>query len=276
MVEPVCRINIKLADVEFDKAKNAIVFRNIAVRGSTVALIGGLMELLTKVANGKGSAIESRKKKAGFQLEASKFEVAAHADYIQIYYDFSESSLDLINSAKEIVCDVLNFHFSGLTESIKQLSNEDQPALDCYKASGFTNAHEAYIAIKKLYEIAKLQKVNGFEVQIEGHKSHHQIEIISSPEKPIFSPPDGKEITLIEYEIKDAHKEDLSVEIAPRQGKGKKTIFLSAEQYSLLHDSQGYSIEAFVLYDFIVKHLKEKEYELVSATFSGSQVEIDF
>lgn len=275
MIEPVCRINIKLADVEFDKAKNAIVFRNIAVRGSTVALIGGLMELLTKVANGKGSAIESRKKKAGFQLEASKFEVAAHADYIQIYYDFSENSLDLINSAKDIVCDVLNFHFSGLTESIKQLSNEDQPALDSYKASSFTNAHDAYVAIKKLYEIAKLQKVSDFEVQIEGHRSPHQIEIISSPEKPVFSP-EGKEITLIEYEIKDAHKEDLSVEIAPRQGKGKKTIFLSAEQYSLLHDSQGYSIEAFVLYDFTVKHLKEKEYELVSATFSGSQVEIDF
>ncbi len=73
MVETVCRINVKLKDVTFDKKLNAIVFSIISRSGNkSVDLIGNLVTLLAKVANSKGSPIEERKKKVGFKLDARK------------------------------------------------------------------------------------------------------------------------------------------------------------------------------------------------------------
>lgn len=274
MVETVCRINIKLKDVAFDKKLNAIVFSNISRSGNkSVDLIGHLVILLAKVANGKGSPIEERKKNVGFKLDARKFSVAALEDHIQINYDFSDSAPDLINSVTEIVCDVLDMHFTGMAKSIKQLNEVDQPTTDSYQASGFSNPQDAYEAIKLLDEIASHQEVKGFDIQVEGHKSPHQIEILSPPEKPDFKP-DAQEISFVNYEISDVHKKGLSIEIIPKSGKGKKSVLVDAEQYTELEKSKGFSIDTYVLYDFLVKQISEKKYELISFSLSGVQMEI--
>ena len=274
MVETVCRINIKLKDVAFDKKLNAIVFSNISRSGNkSVDLIGHLVILLAKVANGKGSPIEERKKKVGFKLDARKFSVAALEDHIQINYDFSDSAPDLINSVTEIVCDVLDMHFTGMAKSIKQLNEVDQPTTDSYQASGFSNIQNAYEAIKLLDEIASHQEVKGFDIQVEGYKSSHQIEILSPPEKPDFKP-DAQEISFLNYEISDVHKKGLSIEIIPKSGKGKKSVLVDAEQYTELEKSKGFSIDTYVLYDFLVKQMSEKKFELISFSLSGVQMEI--
>lgn len=274
MVETVCRINVKLKDVTFDKKLNAIVFSNISKSGNkSVDLIGNLVTLLAKVANSKGSPTEERKRKAGFKLDARKFSVAALEDHIQINYDFSGCAPDLINSVKEIVCDVLNLHFTGMNKSIKQLNEVDQPATDSYQASGFSKIQDAYEAIKILDEIASHQEVKGFDIQVEGHKDSHQIEILSPPEKPDFKP-DVQETSFLEYEISDVHKKGPSIEIIPKSGKGKKNILVNAEQYSGLEKSEGFSIDTYVLYDFLVKQVSEKQYELISFSPSSVQMEI--
>ncbi|MEL0638508.1 hypothetical protein V6259_17290 [Marinomonas sp. TI.3.20] len=275
MTQTVCRINVKLKDVTFDKKLNAIVFSNISKSGNkSVDLIGNLVTLLAKVANGKGSPIEGRKKDAGFKLDARKFSVAALEGHIQINYDFSGSSSDLIHSVKEIVCDVLNLHFKGMTESIKQLNEVDQPASDSYEVSGFPKVQDAFEAIKILDEIADHQGVKGFDIQVEGYEEPHQIEILSPPEKPDFRP-DAKEISLLEYEISDVHKKGPTIEVVPKTGKGKKSLLVNAEQYSALEKGKGFSIDAYVLRDFQVRQLSEKQYELISFSLSSAQVEIE-
>lgn len=275
MIETVYRIDIKLKDVTFDKTRNAIVFSNIGKSGNkTVDLIGNLTDLLAKVANGKGSPIEARKKNAGFKLEARKFSVAALDDHIQVNYDFLESAPDLIHSVKEIVCDVLNLHFTGMTKSIEQLNELDQPASASYQASGFTKSHDAYEAIKILYEIAEHQGVKDFDVHVEGHEESHQIEILSPPEKPDFKP-DAQAVSFLEYEVSDTHKKSPSVEIVPKSGKGKKAVLVSAEQYSALERSKAFSIDTYVLFDFTVKQVSEKQYELISFSHSHVQMEIE-
>jgi len=275
MVETVCRINVKLKDVTFDKKLNAIVFSNISKSGNkSVDLIGNLVTLLAKVANSKGSPIEERKRKAGFKLDARKFSVAALEDHIQINYDFSGCAPDLINSVKDIVCDVLNLHFAGMNESIKQLNEVDQPATDSYQASGFSKIQDAYEAIKILDEIASHQEVEGFDIEVEGHKNSHKIEILSPPEKPDFKP-DVQEISFLEYEISDVHKRGPSIEIIPKSGKGKKSLLVNAKQYSELEKSEGFSIDAYVLFDFNVKQVSEKQYELISFSLSSVQMEIE-
>lgn len=277
MIKNVCRINVKLKDVTFDKKLNAIVFSNISKSGNkSVDLIGNLvtiLAILAKVANGKGSPIEGRKKKVGFQFDARKFSVAALEEHIQINYDFSGCSPDLLNSVNEIVCDVLNLHFKGMTESIKQLNEVDQPASDSYQASGFSKVQDAFEAIKILHEIADHQEVKEFDIQVEGHEEPHQIGILSSPEKPGFKS-DAKEISFLEYEISDVHKKGPSIEILPKSGKGKKDVVVSAEQYSALEKSKGFSIDTYVLYDFVVKQLAEKKFELIHFSFSSVQIEI--
>ncbi|AWY01135.1 hypothetical protein A8139_14985 [Marinomonas primoryensis] len=273
MIETVCKTNIKLKDVTFDKKLNAIVFSNISKSGNkSVDLIGNLVTLLAKVSNGKGSRIEERKKKAGFKLDARKFSVAALTDHIQINYDFSGSSPDLIQPVKEIVCDVLTLHFNGITKSVKQLNEVDQPVSDSYQASGFSKIQDAFEAIKTLYEIAEHQGVKEFDIQVEGSEEPHQIKILSPPEKPDFRP-DVQEISFLEYEISDVHKKGPSIEIVPRSGKGKKFFLVNAEQYAALEEGKGFSIDIYVLYDFTVKQLSEKQYELIS--FSRSSVQMD-
>ncbi|WP_191603172.1 hypothetical protein [Marinomonas algicola] len=274
MIKNVCRINVKLKDVTFDKKLNAIVFSNISKSGNkSVDLIGNLVTILAKVANGKGSPIEGRKKDAGFKLDARKFSVAALEEHIQINYDFSDSSPDLLNSVNEIVCDVLNLHFKGMTKSIEQLNEVDQPASESYEASGFSKVQDAFEAIKILHEIACNQRVKEFGIQVEGHEEPHQIEILSPPEKPDFKL-DAKEISFLNYEISDVHKKGPSIEIIPKSGKGKKEVLVSAEQYSALEKSKGFSIDTYVLYDFVVKPLAEKKFELIHFSFSSTQMEI--
>lgn len=274
MVETVCRIDVELKDVTFDKKQNAIVFSNISKSGNkSVDRIGSLVNLLTKVANSKGSPIEERKKKAGFKLDARKFSVAAHEGHIKINYDFSGSSPDLIQSVKEIVCDALNINFKGIAKSIKQLNEVDQPVSDSYQASGFSNIQYTYEAIKTLFEISEHLGVKEFDIQVEGSKEPHKIGILSPPEKPDFHP-DAQEISFLEYEISDVHKKGPSIEIIPKSGKGKKNILVNAEQYSDLEKSEGFSIDAYVLYDFLVKQVSEKQYELISFSSSSVQMEI--
>ncbi|CUB06975.1 hypothetical protein [Marinomonas fungiae] len=275
MVEAVCRINVKLKDVTFDKKRNAIVFSNIIKSGNkSVDLIGRLARLLAKAANGKGSPVEDRKKKAGFKLDARKFSVAALEDHIQINYDFSGSSPDLIQPVKEIVYDVLTLHFNGITKSIKQLNEVDQPASDSYQASGFSNIQDVFEIIKILYEIAEYQGVKEFDVQVEGRGEHHKIGILSPPEKPDFKP-DDEEISFLEYEVSDTHKKLPSIEVVPKSGKGKKVVLVNAEQYSELERGQAFSIDTYVPYDFTVKQISEKQYELISFSLSSVQMEIE-
>ena len=160
-----------------------------------------------------------------------------------------------------------------MTKSIKQLNEVDQPTTDSYQASGFSNIQDAYEAIKLLDEIASHQEVESFDIEVEGHKDSHKIEILSPPEKPDFQP-DAQEISFLEYEISDVHKKGPSIEVIPKSGKGKKSVLVNAEQYSELEKSEGFSIDAYVLYDFLVKQVSEKQYELISFSPSSVQMEI--
>ncbi|GAA0228657.1 hypothetical protein [Marinomonas primoryensis] len=274
MVETVYEINVGLKGISIDKKRNAIVFKNINNSGnSSVDLIGRLTTLLAKIANSKNSPVEARKKKAGFKLDATKFSVAALEDHTQVNYDFSDSEPDLIHSLKDIVCEVLDLHLAGISKSIKQLNEVDQPASASYSVSGFSNINDAYEAVKILNEIAKNEDATEFDIKVEGNKNPHNINILGEPEKPEFSP-ETEERFFLEFEISDAHKKEPSIEIAPKSGKGKKKIIVNAEQYSALHNSNGFSIDSYELYDFKVKQLKANLYELISFTPSSCQMEL--
>jgi len=271
MRQSVYEIGIGLSGIKFDKGSDSILITDLNQDGNaSIKLLGRLFKTCARVANSKSSNSKADKP-AGFKFSAKKFSVNASPNSIQINYDFGNDASDLLHSKVEVITKILDAQFEGIEAAALELNTKDQPVKKSYEAAGFSDVKDVYEIMKIFNDLIVREGVEEIPIKLAGTDHVRKINIQATPDKPEFEPEDN-EIFLEGFEIVDVLKKEHCINVVPQSGKGKKKVLLSSEQYTMLFESNGFSLNSYELYDFVIKQIKPALYKLISVKKSLAQL----